>query len=352
MSEINPYEVLGIPKDADEAAIKSAYRKLSKKYHPDLHPNDKEAEAKFKEINEANTILTDPEKKKMFDTYGTLKPQPQMPNMGAPGFGFPNMEDIMNMMGHGRRQQTKMTKGTDIRININLTLEEIFSGIKKNLKYNRNAPCIKCKGEGGDYSVCSNCHGQGMTTETVQTMQGIFQTSRLCDLCHGQGKTLTKPCDTCHGTGFTSESTTFETIIPPGVNNGDTLVAEGHGNFGKSGQAGNLHILIAELPHNTFKRDGANLIQTVNFDYPDLVLGCKIDVDTIEGTKVKITIPAYSETGSIFRVQGKGLCLNHTETVRGDMLIIADLRMPGSVTDEEKELLKKLKKLMAKDESL
>ena len=352
MSEINPYEVLGIPKDASEVDVKKAFRAMSKKYHPDLHPNDKEAETKFKEVNEANSILTDPDKKKMYDTYGTLKPQQQAPNMhGAPGFGFPSMDDIMNMMGHGRRQHnTRMTKGTDIRINLKLTLEDIFLGVKKNLKYNRNTPCIKCKGEGGDYSVCPACHGQGMITETIQTMQGLFQTSRMCGMCNGQGKTLTKPCDTCKGTGFIAEETMFETTIPPGVNDGDTLVAEGNGNFGKSGQAGNLHILISELPHDTFEREGANLIQTVKFDYPDLVLGCKVDVDTIEGTKVKITVPAHSETGSIFRIQGKGLCLNHTEKVRGDMLIIADLKMPSSVTDEEKELLKKLKKLLAKDE--
>jgi molecular chaperone DnaJ len=324
------YEVLGLSKDASADDIKKAYRKKSKQFHPDLNPNNTEAESSFKEVNEANAILSDPEKKLNYDNYG---------HGGARTQHFDPFEAFRD---HFTRQH--VIRGDDIRININLTLEEIFSGVEKSIKYNRFIPCEPCNGKGGDnVKKCNTCHGQGSIQERRQIGNMVFMQERQCHICHGQGETMDNICNSCGGHGVVNKEEIKKINIPKGIQNGQAMNSNTGGHFAKGGIEGGINLVITEIPHQEFKRSGDDIRIIKKLCYSDLVLGNKIEVSTIEGKKILVTIPPHTQVGESLRLQSKGLYNVENNSRRGDMILETSIDIPTQVSEEERELLLKLK---------
>lgn len=333
------YSILGVERNATDEEIKKAYRKLAIKYHPDKNPDNKEAEDKFKEISDAYSVLSDPEKKHMFDTTGSIKHRivPEANNV--------NLNDLINQF-MGRNTGQRQRVGQTIRVKVQMTLEEIHNGQHKKIKYNRLVKCDSCHGVGGETIQCPTCHGTGMQTVIHQTPMGIMQQSMPCGYCNMEGERMAKPCTTCKGSGTVSHEEVFDFDVPAGFFNGDTLVSEGRGNETRRGtRPGDLHIVVEELPHKDFTRQGNDLIYTYSAKFHELALGAIIEVPTIDGTHVKINIPEGTDLDKQFRLQGKGLNARGGQT-RGDLYIILKLSIPKSLTSDMKDILKKLKKLL------
>lgn len=332
MSKKDYYEVLGIKKDASADEIKKAYRKLAKEHHPDKGGD----EQKFKEVTEAYEILSDSEKKANYDRFGHSGQQ----RGRDPFAGFRNP--------FAERYSQQQRVGSDMSLILKLTLEETFNGVKKTYKYTRKVNCKTCNGHGGEDTVnCNVCGGSGVSVNVMNTPMGMIQQVVQCGACDGLGKSYTKPCKTCNGVGLTESKETVDVEVPSGVMDGMTFVMQGKGHGIKGGTEGDLHIRIHELTHKTFIRSGADLKMNLKLSYPQLILGDKVEIDTIEGTKIRITIPEYSEVGSNLRIPFKGTKMYGKDN-RGDLLINLNIEIPKSLDDETKALIVELKDKLVK----
>lgn len=332
------YEILGVSRDANETDIKKSYRKLSKQYHPDLNPDNKEAEEKFKDIAEAYSVLSDSEKRSNYDRFGTAD------GRGNP-FGGMDMDDIFSQMFGGgspfgnRRGGNRKRKGNDIRINLKMSLDDLFNGVHKKIKYRKTNKCVTCNNTGGDHISCNSCGGRGMKIQIQETPFGRMQNSVMCGDCQGNGKVISKACNSCHGSGVNTKEVEYEFDIPRGIMDGEMLKVGGMGNAVKNGIDGDLIINIVEIPHEKFRRVGNDIHQTLNLTYKDLVLGNDdVHVDTMEG-KIKFKIKEGTKIGSMLRIPNRGFVRGNE---KGDMLLEVWLDIPENVSEEEKEKIKSL----------
>lgn len=349
MSKRDYYEVLGVKRDASAEEMKKAYRKLAMKYHPDRNPDDPEAEKKFKEINEAYDILKDENKRASYDRMGHAAFEGGMGG-GRGGFDFSgSFSDIFDDLfsdftGGGRRRgggaETAAQRGADLRYNLQIALEDAFKGKQQNITVTTSVACDSCKGSGGEKGsppvACPTCNGAGR----LRGQQGFFTIERTCHTCQGTGKIIEKPCKTCAGTGATRKDKTLAVNIPAGVEDGTRIRLGGEGEAGfRGGPAGDLYIFLSIKPHRFFKRDGANLHCQVPVSMVNATLGGPVEAPTIDGGKVKVTIPEGTQTGAQFRLRGKGMSVLRSSS-RGDMYIHVQVETPVNLNKKQKDLLK------------
>lgn len=360
MSKRDYYDILGVARGADEKEIKSAYRKLAVKYHPDKNPGDHEAEEKFKEAAEAYDVLSNPQKKQRYDQFGHAG---SSASGGGYGGGM-NMDDIFSQFGDifgggghpfesffgggggGSRGGRRVAKGTNLRIKVKLTLEEIAKGVEKKVKVNKQVNCHTCDGSGAkdksSFHTCNTCGGSGSVRRVTNTILGQMQTTSTCPTCNGEGVEITAKCTTCRGEGLERGEETIAINIPAGVSEGMQLSMSGKGNAApRGGIAGDLIILIEEIPHETLKRDGLNIIYDLYINFADATLGTSVEVPTIDG-KAKIKIDPGTQAGKILRLKGKGIPEVNSYH-KGDQLIYVNIWTPKAVSSDEKEILQKLK---------
>lgn len=361
MAKKDYYEVLGVPKNAGADDIKKAYRKKALEYHPDRNPGDKSAEDKFKEAAEAYDVLSDADKRARYDRYGHAGVDTSGPG-GAGGFQGMDMDDILRhfgfdtedifgeFFGRGRRGggggRPRGERGSNLRIKVKMTLEEILTGVNKKIKVRKQVVCNTCGGSGARDSssveTCGTCRGSGMVNRVTQTPFGMMQTAVQCPTCNGSGQTIKSPCNVCKGDGRVFGEETIEVDIPAGVHEGIQLSMSGKGNAGaKGGHAGDLLITIEETPHEEFVREGNNVIYELFLNMADAALGSKIEVPTLDG-RARISIPAGTQSGKIFRLKDKGLPALQSYR-RGDQLIHVNVWTPKKVTDEERRVLEQLR---------
>ena len=347
------YEVLGLQKGADEASIKKAYRSLAKKYHPDLNPGDKEAEQKFKEVNEAYDVLSDPDKRAKYDQYGHAAFDPAS-GMSGGGFGFSDfggfdISDIFSSFfggssGGGTRRNGPI-RGDNVTVRQTLSFEEAVFGCKKEITYQKIQQCPDCSGSGAapgtSPKTCSVCGGSGQVRVQQRTPFGIMQSTKTCDACRGTGKTIENKCSNCRGTGFVRVPTTLEVNIPGGIDDGQQIALRYQGSDGMNGgSAGDLNIVISVRPHAVFERDGEDLYCEVPITYAEATLGAEIDVQTLDGTQ-KQSIPEGTQTGTVFTLRGKGVPRVNNPKMRGNLYITVTVEVPRNLTGEQKDLLKR-----------
>jgi len=337
------YDILGVDKSADEKDIKKAYRKLALKYHPDRNAGDSAAEDKFKEAAEAYEVLSHKEKKQNYDTYGSPDGRPTTP-FPAGGNNF-NINDIFssffgdnNGFGGMGNRRGKHKRGSDIRINIPLTINEVFGGVNKKIKYKRDVGCSTCKGKGGDKIKCNQCGGLGILTQIQNTPFGKIQNTLHCPTCGGVGFKLINHCKSCKGGGTVGKEEILEFNIPKGIMDGEVLVMKEKGNSIREGANGDLLVNIVESPHSVFRRSGLDVHQRVKVSYKDLVLGAPADIDTLDG-KIRINIKAGTQVGHILRVPSKGFSRNDSI---GDMLLEVWLDIPIDIKEEDKLIIEGL----------
>ena len=347
------YEVLGINKGASDSEIKKAYRSLAKKYHPDVNPGDKDAEVKFKEVNEAYEVLSDADKKARYDQYGHAGVDPNA-GFGGGGFGgfggFEGMDfdlgDIFGSFfggGGGRSQGRRGSPGRDIFQRVTLTFEEAAFGCKKEIKYARVEKCDTCKGVGAknssDVKTCDKCGGTGQIKVTQRTMLGMMQTTQQCDKCRGKGKTVTNPCSDCKGTGYVRINKKIEVNIPAGIDNGQRLSVRGQGDESTSGMhAGDLVVEISVRNHNVFERDGSDIYCEVPVTFAEATLGAELEVPTLEGN-VKYKIPEGTQTGTTFTIKEKGIVNLNTKR-KGNLFFTVIIETPKNLSEKQKQLLR------------
>jgi molecular chaperone DnaJ len=364
MSKRDFYDILGVAKNASAEEIKKAYRKLAIKYHPDKNPDDKSAEDKFKEAAEAYEVLSNPEKKQRYDQYGHAGVGGAAGGGGYGGGGM-NMEDIFSQFGDifggggspfdsffggggqsrggsGRR----VAKGSNLRIKVKLTLEEIANGAEKKIKVNKQIVCKTCDGTGAkdksSVSTCKTCGGNGAVRRVTNTILGQMQTTATCPTCHGSGQQITAKCNSCHGEGTVRGEETITINIPAGVSDGMQLSMAGKGNAAPNGGvAGDLIILIEELPHDTLKREGNNIVYDLHVSIVDAALGYSAEVPTIDG-KAKIKIEPGTQSGKLLRLKGKGIPEINSYH-RGDEIIHVNIWTPKVLNSEERAILEKLR---------
>ncbi len=355
MSKRDYYEILEVPKEADEGTIKKAYRKIAMKYHPDRNPDNKDAEDKFKEAAEAYEVLSDADKRAKYDRFGHAGVTGQGGFQGAEGM---NMDDIFSQFGDvfgdspfesffgrsGGQQRARGQKGSNLRIKLSLTLEEVDAGVRKTIKVKKRSTCATCKGSGakdGAVKNCQTCGGSGYVRQIRSTFLGQMQTTAQCPNCQGSGSVVVEPCTKCRGEGRTIEEETIDIDIPAGVEDSMQLTMRGRGNAGiKGGPPGDLLISIEVKPHADLKRDGNNLIYELYLSFPDAAIGCSSNIPTLAGP-VKIKIPPGTQSGKIFRLNGKGLPSVQAYG-RGDQLIYVNIWTPKKLSEEEKKILDKL----------
>jgi molecular chaperone DnaJ len=322
------YQILEVDKNVDEKTLKKKYRQLSKKYHPDVNPNNPEAEDKFKEVAKAYEVLSDKDKKQNYDMFGD-----ENNRGGNPFGGGVDMDNIFNSFfgGHQQRRQ-RVRKGSDIRINLKLNIDEIFAGVYKKIKYKRNENCVECKSTGGKTILCKQCDGKGHINHIQNTPIGRVQNTIQCHSCNGRGKIIIDPCKVCSGKAYTIKEETLEFNVPPGLSDGENLILREKGNSTPNGINGDLNIQIIELPHEKFKRSGLDIHQRVILSYRELVLGTPKEIDTLDG-KIRIKIKEGTEVGHILRVSKKGL---RRDGRVGDMMIEIWVEIPKDLNEEEK----------------
>lgn len=340
MSKKDYYESLGLTKSASAEEIKKAYRSLAKEWHPDKNPNNKEAEEKFKEISEAYEVLSDPNKKNNYDTYGNIKG------------GSSDFEDFFNSaFGSVFRNSGKsIRKGENLNLTVKLTLEEIYSGVNKKFKYKRTESCEQCHGQGGsDIHQCPTCKGSGRILRTINTPFGLGQEATYCSTCNGIGTTYDVSCGSCKGSGTVTVDQEIDVKIPSGVENGMKFVMAGKGQAIRSGISGDLHITILEVPHKLFVRSGSDLRMNLKLSYPQLVLGDKVEINAIDGVRIRMNIPSHSEVGTNLKVQTKGMKMFNSDKT-GDLYVNLNVDIPKTVSEEEKVLLEQLRSLQEKNE--
>jgi molecular chaperone DnaJ len=360
MAKRDYYEILEIPRTASPEEIKKAYRKMALKHHPDKNPNDPSAEGKFKEAAEAYEILSDADKKARYDRYG----HDGVKGMPGGGAGM-SMDDIFSHFGdifgdafggafgdqfgfntRGRTTRRRVNRGTNLRVKVKLTLEEIATGVEKKIKVSKYVPCDACNGTGAEkgasMNTCHTCHGRGQVTHVTSTFLGQMQTTSTCPTCDGEGTVIGTKCNKCFGNGIVKGEEVISVRIPAGVADGMQLSMSGKGNAAaRGGIAGDLLILVEEHEHENFTRDGNNLIYEHFISVPDAALGTSIEIPTIDG-KARIKIDAGTQSGKILRLKGKGLPdLNGYG--RGDILVNLNVWTPKDLTREEEQILEKLR---------
>lgn len=342
------YEVLGVQKGASADEIKKAYRKEAKKYHPDLHPGDKAAEAKFKEINEAYEVLSDEDKKARYDQYGHAGVDP---NFGAGGGGFGGFEDFGDIFsnifgggfGGGSARRNGPRRGGDIRKTVELTFEEAAFGCKRKITLDKMESCDTCHGSGAKpgttAATCGRCGGTGQVTTQTRTPLGYMRSTGVCPECHGEGKIIKEPCTACHGSGRVRVQKTIEIDIPQGINDGQTIQISGGGEPGaKGGPSGDLLVTIRIKKHNIFRRDEFDVYINMPITFAQAALGACIKVPTISGV-VEYDIPPETQTGSVFRLRGKGIPYIRGKG-RGDQYVTVEVETPKNLTQKQKDLLR------------
>ncbi len=345
------YEVLGVSKDADEAAIKKAYRQLAKKYHPDTNPGDKEAEAKFKEASEAYAVLSDAEKRRQYDQFGHAAFEG---GAGAGGFDFSNMGDIFgsdifgdifgDLFGGGRRRNSNgPMRGADVRASVRITFAESVTGTTKKLDVTLKDSCAKCNGTGAKPGTqpitCGKCGGKGQVVYTQQSLFGMVRNVQQCPDCNGTGKIVKEKCPDCYGTGYISSKKTIEVTIPAGIDNGQSIRIQGKGEPGTNGgRRGDLLVTVMISADANFRRDGYNIFSDVRITYPTAVLGGEIKVKTIDGEVIYEVKPGTASETKV-RLKGKGMPTIRSKEVRGDHFITLIVDIPTKLTTEQKVAL-------------
>ena len=355
MAKKDYYEVLGLQKGASENDIKRAYKRLASKHHPDKNQGSKEAEEKFKEINEAYEVLGDDQKRAAYDQYGHAAFE-QGGGAGGFGGGFGGADfgdmfgDIFgDIFGGGGRGHQRVVRGEDLRYDLEITLEEAVKGTTKDIQINTLSHCDSCGGSGAEkgskVETCPHCHGSGR----IRRQQGFFVSESICPTCHGSGKKIEKPCRSCHGEGRVHKKENLSVKIPAGVDTGNQLRLAGKGAAGENGApAGDLYVVIHVREHNIFERDGNNLYCEVPISFATAALGGEIEVPTLDG-RVKLKIPAETQTGKLFRMRGKGVASTRSGYA-GDLICRIVVETPVNLTSEQKELLQKLEEsLQGKD---
>ena len=352
------YEVLGVSRSASEDEIKKAYRKLAKKYHPDLNPGNAEAEQKFKEVNEAYEVLSDSNKKARYDQFGFAGVDPNY-GAGAGGgggfggftdFDFGDLGDIFGSFfgggfgGNSRSSRSGPQRGESIRVGVTVSFEGAAFGCEKEVTVDRVDQCPTCKGSGCEPGttpeVCTQCGGSGQVQQRRQTPMGVFATTTTCPKCGGRGKIIHSPCKDCNGTGQQRKRKTIQVNIPAGIDNGQTISLRGQGNAGRNGgPAGDLLITVTVRPHQLFRREGNDVLCEAPITFTQAVLGGEMEIPTIDG-KVKYDIPEGTQTGTTFRLRGKGIP-NLNGRGRGDQYVTVYIETPRNLNREQKEALKK-----------
>jgi len=343
------YEVLGISKGATEDEIKKAYRKLAKKYHPDVNPGNKEAEEKFKEVNEAYGVLSNADSKAKYDQYGHAAFDSASGAGGFGGFDFGgfggfDMGDIFSNIfggGGGRNGGTQSQRGESIGLRLKLTFEEAALGCKKKIEFTRKEKCSQCNGTGGqnpgDVETCKTCGGTGRVRTIQNTIFGQMQSQTTCSACRGKGKTIKNPCKSCSGTGLKNVSKALDVNIPAGVDDGERLTLRSQGHVSQSGLAGDIVLVITVQPHKFFQRDGEDLYCEFPISFAEAVLGTTITVPTLDD-KAEIKIPEGTQSGTEFVSRGKGIQRVNSRT-KGDLHVVVNIEVPKNLTKEQKEAL-------------
>lgn len=343
------YEILGVPKTATEAEIKSAFRKQAKTCHPDLHPGDKAAEARFKELNEAAEVLGDPEKRAKYDQFGHAAFDPSMGGQnpfegGFGGFGFSDIFDQMFVggFGGGTRTQNGPVAGNDLRYSMTLTFEEAAFGVRREILIPREESCSTCGGTGakpGTQPVrCTTCGGTGQVRTQQNTILGSFTATRPCSACRGTGKIIKEPCQDCKGTGRVRRNTRIVVNVPAGIDNGQTISMRGEGEAGlRGGPRGDLYISVTVRPHKLFQRRGYDLYLEMPIPFTTAALGGEITVPTLRES-VRYTVPAGTQSGATFRLREQGVPRLHNQG-RGDLLVKVYIDVPKKLTEEQRHLL-------------
>lgn len=358
------YEVLGVSKTATADEIKAAYRKLAIKYHPDRNPGDKEAEEKFKEAAEAYDVLHDPQKRQQYDQFG----------FNAPGGGFDgfsgggdfSMDDIFSAFGDifgghsgfggfggfgrsGGRAQHVQYRGSDLRLKVKLSLQEIATGVTKKFKVRKDVVCDHCHGTGAEAGssaeTCPTCHGSGYVVRTTHSMFGMMQTQTECPTCHGEGTVIKNKCQHCNGNGVVKGEEVVEIKIPAGVAEGMVVNIPGKGNAGpRNGIPGNIQVYIEEEPDDNFVRDGQDVVYNLLLDFPTAALGGEVTVPTIDGTKVKIKIEPGTQPGKTLRLRGKGLpAVKDYGSGVGDEVVNISVFVPKKLSSKERKAIEELR---------
>ena len=347
--------MLGIQKGAADADIKKAYRSLAKKYHPDVNPGDKEAEAKFKEVNEAYEVLSDPDKKAKYDQYGHAAFDPAAGAGGYGGFGGfgggfdVDLGDIFGSFfggGGSRQRRNGPQKGEDIEVNVTVNFEEAVFGCKKDISFTKYSKCASCNGSGsedGKAETCPTCRGTGQR-RIMQNLGGMqFQSTTTCDQCRGTGKYIKTPCQKCRGSGFERVTKKLTVDIPAGIDHGKGLIIRGAGNDGKNGGiAGDVIVMVSVRRSSTFQRDGYNLFCEVPITISEATLGAEIEIPTLEGNE-KFTVPEGTQTGTTFTLRQKGVPMINSSR-RGDLIFRVNVEIPKGLNEKQKELLREFAK--------
>jgi molecular chaperone DnaJ len=361
------YEVLGVDKNATDEELKKAYRKLAKKYHPDANPdNKKEAEAKFKEVNEAYENLSDPQKRKMYDQFGHNGPQGfgggqngyySYSSSGFDGFSdFGDLGDIFSSFfggGFGRssaRQKNGPRKGADLNLNMDITFEESFLGIEKDVIITRNESCNTCHGTGAkpgtSVTKCTVCNGTGQVRQIQNTILGQVQTTKICTNCHGTGEVIKEVCDTCKGRGKVRKQPKIKVKIPAGIDNNQTVVLRGEGEPGeKGGPNGDLYITIRVKKNSVFSRKGSAVLCDIPITITQATLGAELEIPMVDGGKEKYKIPEGTQTGTKFTIRNKGFKPVNS-SIQGDFVFTVVVQTPKKLSQEQRDLLEKLAKTM------
>ncbi len=355
MSKTDYYELLGVSKSASADELKKAYRKLAMKYHPDKNQGDAAAEKKFKEISEAYDVLKDPDKKAAYDRYGHAAFENGSGGGGHPGFDFGGgaggfsdiFDDLFSEFTGARRgggmgggaQQSAKQRGSDLRYNMRITLEEAFKGKKQDITITTSVTCDSCDGNGGEKGAkpvtCTTCGGRG----AVRAQQGFFTIERPCHTCQGTGKIIENPCRKCAGSGTVRKDRTLAVTIPAGVEEGTRIRLSGEGEAGyRGGPAGDLYIFLSVTSHPIFRREGTDIHVTVPITFTTAALGGSVEVPTIEGSRVKVTVPEGTQNGHQFRLRGKGMSILRSKS-RGDMFVHARVETPVKLNKKQKDLL-------------
>ncbi len=355
MSKADYYDTLGVSRDADEKALKSAFRKKAMKYHPDRNPNDSEAEAKFKELGEAYEALKDPQKRAAYDRFGHAA----FENGGGGGqspFGGGGMGDIFEdifgeMMGGGRRSSGGRSRGADLRYNMEISLEDAFAGKTAEIEIPASVTCEKCEGSGAkpgtSPSTCNTCGGAGQ----VRASQGFFSIQRTCPSCQGRGEVITDPCSSCSGSGNTTENKTLSVNVPAGIEDGTRIRLAGEGEAGtRGGPQGDLYIFLSIRPHEFFQRDGADIYCRVPISMTTAALGGQFEVGTVDGGKTRVKVPEGTQNGKQFRLRSKGMPVMRSSQL-GDMYIQVAIETPSNLSKRQRELLSEFEQLSSEENS-
>ncbi len=358
MAKRDYYEVLGVDKNATEEQIKKAYRTIAIKYHPDRNPGNKEAEEKFKEAAEAYDVLHDPQKRQQYDQFG----------FNAPGGGFDpfggttmNMDDIFSMFGDifggragfggfgGGTRGRQQHRGSDLRLKVRLTLEEIAHGVTKKFKVRKDITCSVCHGSGAEpgstSDQCPTCHGTGVITHTTQSIFGMMQSQGVCPTCQGEGTVIQHKCKHCGGSGVEKGEEVVEIKIPAGVAAGMIVNVPGKGNMGRhKGISGDIQVLVEEAENDTFIRDDNDLIYNLLLDFPTAALGGEVEIPTIEGTRLRVKMEPGTQPGKTLRLRGKGLpALQGYGHGVGDLVVNISVYIPKTLTHDEKTAIEKFR---------